>query len=49
LEVKALKYVIIEKFLINLKKELGRGNNEIIKMMELEIVEQGSRTIEEFV
>jgi len=37
------------KFLLDLKKEFGRGDNKIMKVVELKKVEQGSRIIEEFV
>ena len=40
---------IIEEFLSDLKEEFRRGNNKMIKVIELKKVEQGSRIIEEFV
>ena len=49
LEREFLNYKIVEKFLADLKEEFGRGDNEIMKVGELKKVEQGSRTIEEFV
>jgi len=36
LEARTLEYTIVEKFLVDLKNEFSRGNNEIIKMAELE-------------
>ena len=40
---------MIGEFLADLKKESGEGDNKIIKMVELERVEQRSKTIEKFV
>ena len=40
---------IIEEFLSDLKEEFRRGNNKMIKVIELKKVEQRSRIIEEFV
>jgi len=39
----------VEEFLSNLKKEFGRGEKESVKTAELRKLEQGGRTIEEFV
>ena len=44
-----MEYGMIGEFLADLKKESGEGDNKIIKMVELERVEQRSKTIEEFV
>ena len=44
-----LEYVIIGEFLINLKKKFGGGDNKMIKVVELKKMEQGGRTMEEFV
>ena len=49
LKAGVLEYVIVGKFLVDLKREFGRGDNEIIKVPELKKVKQGSRTMEEFV
>ena len=35
--------------MIDLKKEFGRGDDEMIRVMELKKVEQGSKTMENFV
>ena len=40
---------IVEKFLVDLKKEFGREDNEMIKVAELKKVKQKDRTIEKFV
>ena len=42
-------YTTIGEFLSDLKEKFGNKNNKIIKMTELKKVEQGSRTMEEFV
>ena len=39
LEVRALRYVIVEEFLANLKKEFGREDNKMMKIVELKKVE----------
>ena len=49
METETLEYGMIGEFLTDLKKESGKGDNKIIKMVELERVEQRSKTIEEFV
>ena len=49
LKAGVLEYIIVGKFLVDLKREFGRGDNEIIKVAELKKVKQGSRTMEEFV
>lgn len=49
LEGGILEYELVEKFLANIKKELGRGNKEIVKIIELRRLEQESKMIEEFV
>ena len=49
LENGSLSYVTVGKFLSDLKEEFRRGDNKTIKVAELKKVEQGSRTIEEFV
>jgi len=49
LEEENLKYEIVGKFLADLKKEFGEGDNKIIKVVELKRIEQENRTMEEFV
>jgi len=51
LENGSLEFAIVEELilLMNLKKESGGGDNEIMKVAELKKVEQKSRTMEEFV
>jgi len=44
-----LSYVIVGKFLSDLKEEFGKGGNELIKMAKLEKVDPGEKTIKEFV
>jgi len=45
----SLEYKTVGKFLADLKKEFSGGDDETIKIVELEKVKQGSKTIEEFV
>ena len=49
LEVGEIKYETVEKFLISLKKEFGRGEEELVKVAELRKLEQGGRIMKEFV
>ena len=49
LESRSLSYTIVQEFLSDLKKEFGKGNNEIMKVAELKKVEQESKTIKEFI
>ena len=49
LEAGEIEYETAGEFLMNLKKELGRGEKEAVKAAELRKLEQGEKTIEEFV
>jgi len=49
LEAGEIEYETAEEFLMNLKKEFGRGEEEAVKAAELRKLEQGGKTIEEFV
>ena len=49
LEIRVLEYVIVEEFLADLKKEFGQGDDKTIKVVELKNMEQGNRTMEEFI
>jgi len=49
LESGNLEYKTAEKFLADLKKEFGGGNKEVVKVVEFSKLEQGGRTMEEFV
>ena len=49
LESEEVEYESVEKFLIGLKKEFGRGEEESVKAAELRKLEQGGRTMEEFI
>jgi len=44
-----LEYETIRKFLADIKKEFGRGDNKMMKVAELKKIEQKSKMIEEFV
>jgi len=49
LESGEVEYESAEEFLISLKKEFGGGKEELVKAAELRKLEQGGRTMEEFV
>jgi len=49
LKTEILEYIMVGEFLTDLKKEFEGGDDEIIKVMELKKVEQGSKTMENFV
>jgi len=49
LEVGEVEYESVEDFLTCLKKEFGGGEEELVKAVELRKLEQGGRTMEEFV
>ena len=49
LELGDVEYESIEEFFTSLKKEFGRGEEESVKAVELRKMEQGGRTIEEYV
>ena len=49
LEARVLKFKIVGKFLKEIKKEFGEGDEESNKIAELKEIKQGSRKIEEFV
>ena len=49
LESGEVEYESIEEFFTSLKKEFGGGEEESVKAAELRKIEQGGRTMEEFV
>ena len=49
LEAGEMEYETVEEFLTVLKKEFSGGEKESVKVVELRKMEQGERTIEEFV
>jgi len=49
LKVEEMEYETAEEFLTVLKKEFGGGEEEAVKVAELRKLEQGGRTMEEFV
>ena len=49
LESGEMEYETAEEFLMTLKKEFGEGEEESVKVAELRKLEQGERTMEEFV
>ena len=49
LESRGLSYTTVGEFLLDLKEEFGGEDNETIEMAELKKVEEGSKTMKEFV
>ena len=49
LESRSLEFLIVREFLAILKQKFKSGDNELVEVIELKKVEQGSKTIEEFV
>lgn len=49
LENRSLEFMIVEEFLIDLKKEFSSRDNKTMKVMELKKVEQENRMMEKFV
>jgi len=49
LEAGKIKYKTVEEFLTSLKKEFRGGEEESVKAAELRKLEQGGKTMEEFV
>ena len=49
LELGKVEYELVEEFLTNLKKEFGGGEEELVKVAELRKLEEGEKTMEEFV
>jgi len=49
MEAKEVEYELMEEFLTCLRKEFGGGEEESVKAAELRKLEQGGRTMEEFV
>ena len=44
-----LEYETVGKVLADIKKEFGGGDEESVKVAELQRLEQGNKTVEEFV
>ena len=49
LEVGELEFETVGEFLVEIKKEFGGGEEESVKVVELRKLEQGGKTMEEFV
>ena len=47
-ELEEIKYETAEEFLISLKKEFGGEEDDVVKAAELRKIEQGGKTMEEF-
>jgi len=48
-EVGEVEYELAREFLLEIKKEFGGENEELVKMAELKRIEQEGRNMEEFV
>jgi len=49
LELEKIKFRSAEEFLLELKKEFGGGNKELVKVAEPRRIEQEGRMIEKFI
>ena len=49
LETREIEFELAGEFLAEIKKEFGGGDEKLVKVAELKKIEQGERTIEEFV
>ena len=49
LESEEVEFGSAGEFLLELKKEFGGGDEELVKIVELKKIEQGGKTMEEFV
>ena len=49
LEAGEIEYEMVEEFLMSIKKKFSRREEESVKVAELRKLEQGGKTIEEFV
>ena len=49
MEEEELEYELVGEFLAAIKKEFGGEKEELVKVAELKRLEQGGRTMEEFV
>ena len=49
LEAGELEFETVGEFLVEIKKEFGRGEEESVKAAELRKMEQGGKTMEEFI
>ena len=49
MEAGEVEYELAEEFLACLKKEFGGGEEEAVKVVELRRVEQGGKTMEEYI
>ena len=49
LEVELLEYETVGEFLMNMRKEFGEEEEELVKVAELRRLKQRERTMEEFI
>jgi len=49
LETREIEFKSAGEFLAEIRREFGGGDEELVKVVELKKIEQGERTMEEFV
>ena len=49
LEIEEMEYEMVKEFLMSLKKEFSGGEEESVKAVKLRKLEQGGKTMEEFI
>jgi len=49
LETGEIEFESAGEFLVEIRKEFGGGDKELVKIAELKKIEQGGRTMEEFI
>jgi len=49
LEIEEIEFESAREFLAEIRREFGEGDKESVKIVELKKIEQGGRTMEEFV
>ena len=49
MESREVEFELTEEFLLELKKEFGKGNKKLVKVAELRRIKQKKKIIEEFV
>ena len=49
LETGEIEFENVGELLAEIKREFGRGDEKLVKVVELKRIEQGGRTVEEFV
>ena len=49
INVEEIEFETVEEFLAEIRREFGGGDEELVKIAELKKIEQGGRTMKEFV